>query len=168
MNPTQLLRKLLTDVKVELADEFDRNFTRKAFFGAPWKRERANPNAKGSVLAVSGNLRRSLMAEVRGDSVVFSSSLPYASLHNEGGAIAVTGKMKKFFWAKHRGASDAGQSAEAELWKRMALMKAGSKISIPQRRFVGDAPEVKQAVQRVVGGWLKRDVDFLETLKGKK
>ena len=33
-----LFTKILTDLKVELADEFDRNFERKAFFGKAWKR----------------------------------------------------------------------------------------------------------------------------------
>jgi phage gpG-like protein len=169
----QLLQKLLTDLKVALAEEFDRNFARKGFFSRPWK-PRRNADAKGSLLAVSGHLRRSIRAMVRGKDIVFSSSLPYASIHNEGGSITVTAKMKRFFWAKYREASGGVKtlksgkrsgsqhnlrlSREAEMWKAMALMKVGSKIRIPERRFIGDAPEVKQAVVRTVNKWFENDI----------
>ncbi|MDR0581445.1 MAG: phage virion morphogenesis protein [Prevotellaceae bacterium] len=170
----QLMTKLLTDVKVELADEFDRNFQRKAFFATPWK-QRRNTDAKGSLLMIGGHLRRSLRATVRGHNIVFSSSLPYAAIHNEGGTLTVTAKMKKFFWYKYSQAAGSVKTLksgkrstsqrnrrlgrEAEMWKAMALMKVGSKINIPERRFIGNAPEVKQAVTRVTDKWVKEDLN---------
>jgi phage gpG-like protein len=173
-NIDQLIAKLLTDVKVELADEFDRNFQRKAFFATPWK-QRRNADAKGSLLMVSGHLRRSLRAAVKGKNIVFSSSLPYAAIHNEGGTLTVTAKMKKFFWFKYSQASGSVKtlksgkrstsqrnlrmSREAEMWKAMALMKVGSKINIPERRFIGNAPEVKQAVKRVADKWFNQELN---------
>ncbi|MBR5898080.1 MAG: hypothetical protein IKZ14_01265 [Muribaculaceae bacterium] len=36
----QLKRNILNDMRVELADEFDRNFERKAFFTRKWKPRR--------------------------------------------------------------------------------------------------------------------------------
>ena len=45
----QLKKNILVDMRVELTDEFDKNFDRKAFFTKKWKR-RANSNAKGSLL----------------------------------------------------------------------------------------------------------------------
>ena len=80
----QLKRNILDDMRVELSDEFDKNFDRKAFFTKKWKR-RANPNAKGSLLMVTGTMRRSIKAEVRGNGVRFTSAVPYAAIHNEGG-----------------------------------------------------------------------------------
>ena len=172
-NIAQIMTKLLTEIKVELADEFDRNFARKAFFSRPCK-QRRNADAKGSLLMVSGHLRRSLRSAVKGQNIVFSSSLPYASIHNEGGTLRVTAKMKKYFWYKYSQASGSMKtlksgkrstsqrnlrlSREAEMWKAMALMKVGSKITIPERRFIGSAPEVKQAVKRVADKWIKEDL----------
>ena len=49
------------------------------------------------------------------DGVRFSSYVPYAAIHNEGGKITVTGKMKKFFWAKFKETGEVG-------WKYMALI----------------------------------------------
>lgn len=42
----QLKRNILSDMWVELTEEFDKNFERKAFFTDKWEK-RANPNAKG-------------------------------------------------------------------------------------------------------------------------
>lgn len=149
-----ILTKILTDLRVELADEFDRNFERKAFFGKPWKPRRHE--GKGTILVQTGKLRRSIRAQVNGNSLTFSSSEPYAAIHNEGGTLTITAKMHRFFWAKYyelggkvrynkSGGISKGSmrlSEEAEMYHALALKKVGSKITIPQRQFLGDAPEV--------------------------
>lgn len=145
---TDLKRKILNDIRVELTDEFDRNFQRKAFFDRKWP-ARKHHYPKGSLLAVTGNLRRSITSHTTADSVVWQTALPYAALHNYGGTITVTGKMKRFFWYKHR-------ATRNDAWKHMALMRVGSKINIPQRQFLGDHPKVRKAVERVVAQNLER------------
>jgi hypothetical protein len=40
-------------------------------------------------------------------------------------------------------------NAEAEFYRSMTHMKVGSKIHIPQRQFIGEAPEVDRAMKRV-------------------
>ena len=57
----QLKNNIIADMRVELAEEFDKNFTRKAFFTDKWKKRR-NPNALGSLIVVTGSLRRSIQA----------------------------------------------------------------------------------------------------------
>ncbi|GAB1403062.1 hypothetical protein MASR1M74_02400 [Lentimicrobium sp.] len=161
-------KKLLTDLRVELMDEFDRNFERKAFFTTkPWPGRRHG--RKGTLLNVrgGGGLRGSLKAAVGDFSVTFTSGLPYASIHNEGGKITVTAKMKRFFWAKYYEAQggitfnikkrevantrkNKALTEDAEFYKSLALMKIGSVITMPERRFIGHAPEVDQAVKRVI------------------
>ncbi len=37
MKPNEFIKNTLSDIKVELTEEFDRNFERKGFFGQPWK-----------------------------------------------------------------------------------------------------------------------------------
>lgn len=56
---------LLNDLKVELADEFDQNFERKAFFDDPWPGVRM-PNKRGSLMLRTGKLRQSLRNRVAG------------------------------------------------------------------------------------------------------
>ena len=87
--PEQLKKNIISDMRVELAEEFDKNFTRKAFFTEKWEKRR-NPNALGSLLVVTGSLRRSIQAKETPDGVRFTSNQPYATLHNEGGKGSVT------------------------------------------------------------------------------
>ena len=114
----------------------------------------------------SGALRASISSEVAGSRLTFGSSLPYASLHNAGGTITVTPKMLKFFWAMYyraagnikktkkgkasKAAKSVAATEEAGYWKRMALMKVGKKLNIPQRQFLGAHPEVDRIVEEVV------------------
>jgi len=141
-------RKILNDIRVELSDEFDRNFQRKAFFDQSWP-PRKMRNPKGSLLMVTGKLRRSIRCRVEADSVVWETSERYAAIHNYGGTITVTAKMKKFFWYKHKATRD-------DAWKWMALMKVGSRITIPQRQFLGDHPQVRKRAEAIVSRNLQK------------
>ena len=162
----KLIKQILNDIRVEAAEEFDRNFERKGFFEkGKWKHAQY-PTNRGSLMLRSGKLRRSIAAEIKGNSVVFTSSEPYAAIHNEGGEIVVTEKMKRFFWAKYyelsskvrtnksgkKSASAASQrsSAQAEYYKGLALMKTGAKIKIPQRQFIGDHPKLRELLEKTV------------------
>lgn len=142
LDPNQLKADILEDMRVDLSDEFDRNFERKGFFSDKWKL-RAHDYSRGSLLMVSGAMRRSTQGEVSGDGVRFTSSEPYTTLHNESGSITVTDKMKRFFWYKYKQTKD-------EAWKRMALMKTGKVIKMPQRQFIGDGPDTQRIIREAI------------------
>ena len=154
MDLDKFLQNIIYDVKVDLADEFDRNFERKAFFDEKWQHTKLH-NRIGSLMIRRGNLRNSINADIQGNKIIFSSSLPYASIHNEGGELTVTTKMKKYFWAKHIEAKNTKNIIEAEQFKAMALKPIGSKIIIPKRQFIGNHPKVKEAVERAVNANLE-------------
>lgn len=165
-NFTRTIKKILRDIQVELTDEFDRNFEREAFFSEAWERRRSPVRANGHLLVDSGTLRRSIRSEIKESSIVFKSDLPYAAIHNEGGEIKVTQRMKKFFWYKYysttgtfgrrkdgslrRDKRNNRLTTEAEFWKCMALMKVGASIKIPRRQFLSKSPEVEQAVREII------------------
>lgn len=81
----QVLNETLQDIKVNVGEEFDKNFERKAFFDQKWK-PRKSKKAKGSLMIATGTLRNSIKtrARVKGNSIEFSSNVAYASVHNEG------------------------------------------------------------------------------------
>ena len=161
-----IIKRILKDIKVELGDEFDQNFERQAFFSKAWERKRSPVNANKPILINTGTLRRSIRSRETETSIVFYTDLPYAGIHNEGGDIVVTAKMKRFFWAKYYEATGSfgrkknGErrndkktvrlSNEADFWQCMALMKVGSKITIPKRRFLGASPEVEHSVREII------------------
>lgn len=165
---TKIINNILSDLRVELLDEFDKNFQRKSFFGRSWPKGRM-PNKRGSMMMRSGALRKGNQAQVVGSSIRFTNSQPYAALHNEGGTIAVTPQMKKFFWAMYYKFSGAASGSggkqqrslneEAEMWKRLALKKVGSQITIEQRQFIGFHPELRTHIERVFNHHLK-DIDM--------
>ena len=155
----QLFSKLLKNIRVELTDEFDRNFERKAFFNTQWKP--ANRNSIGSLMIRTGALRSSITSSINGTAITWKSTLPYANIHNEGGTITVTKKMKGFFWYRYRmitGGNSKNLNPDALFWKAMALKPIGSKIQIEKRQFIGDHPQVRQAIDQVTAEWLNGDV----------
>jgi phage gpG-like protein len=153
-----LFDRILKDIQVELADEFDQNFEREAFFSESWARRRSpvRGGRSGHLLVDTGGLRGSIRSRIEGDSVFFSSDLPYAGIHNDGGDIIVTARMKRFFWAKYRDANGGtwgrggNGGVEAEFWKMMALKKVGSTVRIPRRRFLGVNADVEKIVMGIV------------------
>ena len=158
--------KILNDVRVELSDEFDNNFERQAFFSEKWARRKSPLRPGGKTLIDSGGLRRSLKAQVLNDGVKIFTTEPHAQIHNEGGKIKVTAKMKRYFWARYIqttkgfGRRKNGSvrkdkrtmqlSTEAEFWKYLALMKVGKTIVIPKRQFLGMSPEIEIAINEII------------------
>lgn len=162
----KILSRILNDIRVEMTDEFDRNFERQSFFGEAWQRRRSPTRPGGHILVDTGRLRRSIQSRTTENSITFFTNEPYAAIHNDGGEIVVTEKMKRYFWHKYYEATGSfgrkkdGRrsndkrtvqlSEEAEFWKFMALKKAGTTIRIPRRRFLGTSPEVEKAVREII------------------
>ena len=96
-----LKRKILTDLKVELLDEFDQNFQRRAFFDRPWP-GRKSPGNGDKLLNDTGYGRNSIRGIIRQNGVEFSTDTPYMGLHNRGGKIKITPRMRKYFWYMYR------------------------------------------------------------------
>ena len=176
----RLIRVTLKDIKVEALDEFDRNFEREAFFNDKWARRKYNDDESRGLLIKTGNLRRSITGRITDrDSVVIETTQPYAKIHNEGGTITVTRKMKKYFWWKYITITGSKRmkagipityserfsrkkdgtlrntkrnrelTEEAEFYRAMALKKAGSKITIPKRQFIGNHPELENLLKEI-------------------
>lgn len=101
----------------------------------PWPSRGAGPKNRtgAALLTKSGALRRDLKYIKSGRRVTLKSDMPYSKLQNDGGTIAITSKMRKFFWAMYKRTGD-------EFWKGMAL-KRGT-INIKARPFLYDTPEL--------------------------
>ncbi len=140
LDPQKLKADILSDMRVDLSEEFDRNFERKAFFSDKWK-PRAHHYPRGSLLMVSGKMRSSTQGQVSGDGVRFFSAMPYTSLHNEGG----TGyKMVR----AHTRRSKKGKVYTVRAHQR--------KFNMPQRQFIGDGPDTQRIIRGVIDDNLQR------------
>lgn len=174
------ISKTLKDIKVEAADEFDANFNRQAFFNEKWARRKYNDDESRGLLVQSGTLRRSITAKITDrDSVLFQTTVPYARIHNEGGTITVTSRMKKYFWWKYitivgskrpkagtattyserfqrkkngelrNNKRNRELTEEAKFYKYMAMKKTGDKITIPKRQFIGNHPDLEKLLKEI-------------------
>lgn len=146
MDISQFKSRLLNDLRVELTDEFDKNFTRKGFFQKKWK-PRKNPRALGSLLHVTGTLRRSIRSRVTQNGVQFTSSVPYAVAHNEG--FSGTQNVREHT----RRNSKTGKSSRVRAHQRHA--------DIPERRFIGPGKETDAIIEQVVNDNMQRFSDQL-------
>lgn len=145
-NPNELKKNILSDMKVELTEMFDRNFETKSFFEKKWP-ERKNRKGKGSLLHVRGIMRRSIRGSIRSSGVQFSSPLAYVSLHNEGG------KFTANIRAHSRRNKKTGNVHNVRAHTR--------NVNMPQRQFIGDHPQVRQAIGRIISENVKDYFDQL-------
>ena len=182
MSAEDFLKSIIQDIEVDLTQEFDKNFERKAFFNKKWPQTK-HTYSRGSLLLRSGRLRRSVRSRNTTGQISWSSNLPYASLHNEGGEIIVNQKMKRFFWAMFYKSNNAivynvrkkaaantkrnrSLSTEANKWKALALLKIGTKLTIDQRQYIGWHPEVDRRIKRVVDYHIQQlNNDILNSLR---
>lgn len=103
-NVKKVVARILKDIQVEMSDEFDKNFERQAFFSEKWQRRKSPIRNEGrAILTDTGALRKSIGSRTTENSITFFTSLPYAAIHNDGGEIVVTKRMKRFFWHKYYG-----------------------------------------------------------------
>ena len=141
---------ILRDARVKLTEMFKNNFREQGFFGQRWvatKVSKTNKRGKGSILIVTGAMRRSIRSQIRGMAVVFSSNLPYTALHNEGGKFSVTIR------AHSRTNSKTGNSYSVRSHSRQ--------MNMPRRQFIGDHELVQQALGEIV---FKRLQEFSQNL----
>jgi phage gpG-like protein len=160
-------KQLLTNVGVIASNHFQNNITEgKDIDGnAMVKRNPEFTSRQGRGLLIkSGKLRRSIRVQsISNDTVVIAAKEPYAQIHNEGGQIDITPKMRRFFWAKYyeaRGkiktnkagtatnlnSRNVGLSRDARTWRNLALKK--TPIKIKKRQFMGIGDALQKLIQK--------------------
>ena len=155
-------------------DHFQDNFRLGGFVnGGLHKWAEAKRRISGSASAAARNPtllsgRNHLFSSInyypRNYAVRIANELVYAPIHNEGGEIPVTDRMRRFAWHKFYEASgrdakaakgnkkksaDGSLSPEARFWKGMALTKKKT-ITIPKRQFIGDSQELNDAIAETI------------------
>jgi phage gpG-like protein len=143
---------------------FKQSFVKEGWTGDGFQKwpARISPLGGKRILYRQGRLRDSIYtSEQNKKRVVVLADSDYAEIHNEGGTVTVTKQMKKFWWAKYYefggkikpGKTKADRqrnetiNAKAQYCKNMALMKAGSKIRIPKRQFIGESAALNKLIQ---------------------
>lgn len=123
---------------------FKDSFRREGFIDKRYTRwkPRAHQQKGGGrrrLLTRSGDLQRSInFRPGQGEFRVFSDK-QYAQIHNEGGRIRITPRMRGFFWYQFRRTKD-------EFWKGLALTKK-THIDIPKRQYMGESEVLDKRIE---------------------
>lgn len=162
--------------KVAGVNFFKQNFRRQGFLDTsltPWAKRSLAIGSDRGVLIQSGKLRDSIHAVSRGiDRIIYQTDpLAYAKIHNEGGYIVVTERMKRYFlylYMKSTGSMQKRKNGElrqnkanerlstmASFYKSMALKKVGSRIRIPKRQYMGESATFMKQLDT----WIASEID---------
>lgn len=152
-------------------DHFQDNFRRGGFVNNglhPWAAARrlslgyksASMN-NGTLLSGRKHLFKSIQYTPGEYRVTIYNDVLYAPIHNWGGEIQRTDRMRKYAWHRFYEAcgvskNNSGKGSlskeaiasnpEAGFWKGMALSRKKS-IKIPQRQFIGESQELTDAIK---------------------
>ncbi len=146
--------KLANKLRRSMSRETQDAFKNKAWDGKAWKASRTSDN----LLIHSSALLNGTIHTTKGNSIEVYCGLAYANIHNEGGRIPITAKMRRYFWARF-----IESKASEEHWRAMALTKK-KQISIPRRTFVGVSRTTDKNFQRI-SDKVMEETDFMKGLK---
>lgn len=144
--------------------EFINSFRKKSFGGNPWKPAKV-PRGNGSLLVDTGQLRKSIRAEIiTPERIVISAgddtSVTYAQVHNEGfqGKVPVpshsrTVKSRTVQVPDYtRTTKNGSRNVAAHSWNikggEQQVKSHTRNVNIPQRQFMGWSGEIEEEVSR--------------------
>ena len=135
----------------------------------PYRRKLSFKGAQASyktLLSGTNHLRDVTYFKPEPGKVYIRNQVDYAQIHNEGGSIKVTAKMKRYFWYRYSAAKGArltkkrgglrktkGNEAltrEALFWRNMALKREGSLIRMPRRHFFGPDANMSKEIRKII------------------
>lgn len=148
-------KRLPNKIAITAVNFFKRNFKVGGFVDSPFRKwkDSTNPRKRGTTLVQSGRLRRSikkLKVSFRWIVVGVPSDVKYARIHNEGGNIPITPKMRRYFWAMYK-------KTGADYWKALALTSK-KHITIPERTFIDDSVVLEKDIKTVIINELEKSL----------
>ena len=141
-------------LKVSVAmEEFAKDNFRRAGFEdnglTPWRTTMRQSLGTGEdalrtpLLSRERNLMNSVQHRYTPYKATVFNDLEYADIHNQGGRIQVTERMRKFFWAKF-------YETKSTMYKILALKPVGSFITIPKRQFIGSSATLNATIEGII------------------
>lgn len=132
-------RELANEALNFYVDSFNnQGFTDETFI--PWEKSQKD---NGATLVLTGNLRNSIqVVRVNDNGFEIESNADYAEIHNEGGQIRISTKMRNFFKAM-------GMKTKDKRWFKFAHTKKNY-ITIPKRTFMDKSETLNDELVRFI------------------
>jgi phage gpG-like protein len=115
-----------------------------SFHKWPKRVDNTGRNANRALLVSSGRLRRSLRMRVKGQDIIFSTALPYAQIHNEGGRIKKNVRVRPYS-RRRKGKTEKVKGHNRKIDTNM-----------PQRQFMGGSPFMDRRIIKNLERELKK------------
>lgn len=143
---SSLRRRLPRMYGIEAVNLFKKNFDVEGFIESKgrvrkWKKPLRYSGRK--TLTKTRRLRRGIKIKRANQKQVVvgvDASIKYGEIHNKGGKIPVTPKMRRYFWAMYKQTGD-------DFYKNMALTKK-THFEIPKRQYIGNTGAMKVRLDR--------------------
>lgn len=160
-------------VAIEAAKFFKDSFVKGGFTDTSfqkWKEGKSPLRGKKTLIGYRNtmNLMQSIRTlEENENRVRTGTELVYSEIHNDGGVITVTKKMKAYWWARYyefagmkrkTATAQARIDAKAEWCRNMALMKVGKKLKVPKRQYIGES----KTLFKTLDEWFESVINELE------
>lgn len=171
--------RLPRKVGVTAVNHFRQNFRDAGFRDSglkPWQKTKRQ-QGKGTDAAYTpltsrrNHLMRSTSFTTTPGTVTIENTVPYASIHNEGGDInthpRVTERLRRYAWhmayaiagIRGKGTLPKELPREAAKWRAMALTKKqrlNVRAHIPKRQFIGESKELADKINNIINLSLQR------------
>lgn len=141
-------KRAFVNTATSQASVFAVNFSKDRFIYKNWidkNREAWNPRQRknrGSLMAVSGRLKRSIREVYRGNGyVIIGTDVPYAQIHNEGGKISKTVTVKAHTRTR-------ATRAKSKSTGHVKSHKRQMSINMPARQFMGESAFLLKTIHR--------------------
>lgn len=111
-----------------------------------WEKRKRKSSTNRGILIKSGRLKRSIrVVKTTPNSITIGTNVPYAQIHNEGGSINTSAKIK----AHTRQAHTRKRRGRTESVKEYKVKAHTRKISIkmPQRQFMGTSNALDNKIE---------------------
>lgn len=127
-----------------------------------WKEVKRRQTGKGKprdqtrpILSDTGDLKDSIRYEKSGQLVLIGTDVKYAKIHNEGGTITLPERSETFKRERHTSGKKKGKFSGGTTSGQGFTFKE-SKITIPQRQFIGKSKQLEQQIKDKITRDLKR------------
>lgn len=149
------IQEFLANKLVRILANHSVNFFKKSFINQgftdkelqKWKPSfKAGKKTASTILVRTGKLKRSIrilnISPYSYTILAGNQKIPYAAIHNNGGTITITTKMRKYFWYMYSATGN-------DMWKFLAITKKKN-ITIPQRQFIGESKTLNKELLNII------------------
>lgn len=127
-----------------------------------WKEVKRRETGKGKprdqtrpILSDTGDLKDSIRYEKNGNLIQIGTDVKYAKTHNEGGTITLPARSETFTRVRHSSGKKKGKFSGGTTSGKGFTFKE-SKITMPQRQFIGKSKQLEEQIKEKIKRDLKR------------